>query len=131
MATFRSVFSRGCDAGISFFDAGIVVIESGSEFIKETAGAAKDTAVDLVYSARAYAKGFREEAEAANSDKVLKERARTAEEEALAELAFRRESLKKRKAELGILDETKPEEKKQETVNVANVGQELKEEKNG
>lgn len=127
MATFRSVFSRGCDAGISFFDAGITIIKSGSSLVKEAADASKDTMVDMIYAGRAYAKGFREEAEAANSAKVLKERASVAEEEALAELSFRRESLKKRKAELG-LDETKPEQKN--TVNVSNVGQELKEETN-
>lgn len=126
MATFRSVFSRGCDAGLSFFDAGIVVIESGSSLVKEAAEATKDTVVDLVYAGRAYAKGFREEAEAANGPEVLKERASVAKEEALAELSFRRESLKKRKAELG-LDETKPEQKN--TVNVSSVGQKLKEEK--
>lgn len=128
MATFRSVFGRGCDAGLTFFDAGIVIIESGSGLVKETAEVTKDTLVDLVHAGRAYAKGFREEAEAANSPEVLKERASVAKEEALAELSFRREALKKRKAELGILDETKPEQKN--TVNVSNVGQELKEETN-
>ena len=127
MATFRSVFSRGCDAGLSFFDAGIVVIDSGSALVKEAAGATKDTLVDMVYAGRAYAKGFREEAEAANSDEVLKERASVAKEEALAELSFRREALKKRKAELGIADETKTEKP---VNNVSSVGQELKEEKN-
>ena len=127
MATFRSVFSRGCDAGLSFFDAGIVVIDSGSALVKEAAGATKDTLVDMVYAGRAYAKGFREEAEAANSDEVLKERASAAKEEALAELSFRREALKKRKAELGIADETKTEKP---VNNVSSVGQELKEEKN-
>lgn len=128
MATFRSLLSRGCDAGLSFFDAGIVVIDSGSALVKEAAEATKDTLVDMVYAGRAYAKGFREEAEAANSDKVLKERASVAEEEALAELSFRREALKKRKAELGIADETKTEQKP--VNNVSSVGQELKEEKN-
>ena len=127
MATFRSVFSRGCDAGLAFFDAGIVIIESGSSLVKEAAEASKDTVVDMIHAGRAYAKGFREEAEAANSSEVLKERASVAKEEALAELSFRREALKKRRAELGIADETKPEQKN--TVNVSNVGQELKEEK--
>ena len=123
MATFRSVFSRGCDAGLSFFDAGIVVIESGSSLVKEAAEASKDTVVDLIYAGRAYAKGFREEAEAANSAEVLNERASVAKEEALAELALRKEALKKRKAELGIAE---TEEKKQENiVNVLSVGQEL------
>ena len=127
MATFRSLLSRGCDAGLSFFDAGIVVIDSGSALVKEAAEATKDTLVDMVYAGRAYAKGFREEAEAANSDEVLKERASVAKEEALAELSLRREALKKRKAELGIADETKTEKP---VNNVSSVGQELKEEKN-
>lgn len=129
MATFRSTIGRGFDMTYSVFNAGITVVETGTAFIEEAAEASKDAVVDLIHAGRKYAEGFRKEAEAANSVKVLEERAKVAEEEALAELSFRREALKKRKAELGITDETKPE-KQENPVNVSNVGQELKGEAN-